>query len=70
MTHPAGFIWIPHAHDAQPRALHRILHTLLTWDVRWRERRHLADLSDEALLDVGRTRTEMDAESRKPFWKP
>jgi len=70
MTHPAGSTWTPRTHAARPHAPHRILHTLLTWDARWRERRHLADLSKEALMDVGKTRAEMDAESRKPFWRP
>jgi uncharacterized protein YjiS (DUF1127 family) len=41
----------------------------LTWDARWRERRHLADLSEEALADLGRTRPEIEAEVAKPFWK-
>jgi len=60
----------PGATAARPSAPYRILLTLLTWDARWRERRHLAELSDEALVDIGRTRAELDDESRKPCWKP
>jgi uncharacterized protein YjiS (DUF1127 family) len=51
------------------RAVGRAVHVLLTWDARWRERRHLADLSEEALADHGRTRPEIEAEVAKPFWK-
>jgi uncharacterized protein YjiS (DUF1127 family) len=70
MTQPTGSILAPRARSARPPAVYRILLTLLTWDARWRERLHLADLSDETLVDVGRTRAEMDDESCKPCWKP
>jgi len=70
MTQPVGSIFAPRARSVRPPVVYRILLTLLTWDARWRERRHLADLSDEALVDIGRTRAEMDAESSKPCWQP
>ena len=70
MTQPAGSILEPRTGAARPPALYRILLTLLTWEARWRERRHLAELSEETLVDIGRTRAELDDESSKPCWKP
>ncbi len=34
----------------------------------WRQRRHLAQLDDAALADIGLTRAEAHAESQKPLW--
>ncbi|MCZ4351064.1 DUF1127 domain-containing protein [Roseovarius aestuarii] len=33
-----------------------------------RSRRALAELDDAALLDIGVTRAQADAEARRPFW--
>jgi uncharacterized protein YjiS (DUF1127 family) len=70
MAQPADSILTPCPRAARPPALYRILLMLLTWETRWRERRHLVDLSDETLVDIGRTRAEMHDESSKPCWKP
>jgi uncharacterized protein YjiS (DUF1127 family) len=51
------------------RLIRKALAALMTWDARWRERRHLEILTDEALADVGRTRSEIEAEIEKPFWR-
>ena len=37
---------------------------------RARQRRQLAELSDAMLRDIGLTRSDVDAETRKPFWRP
>jgi uncharacterized protein YjiS (DUF1127 family) len=61
-----------HAGTAAPGPLPLIrmaIAALLCWDARWRERRHLETLTDEALADVGRTRSEIEAEVAKPFWR-
>ncbi|WP_374373739.1 DUF1127 domain-containing protein [Dongia sp.] len=35
----------------------------------WRQRRHLANLSDGQLRDIGLTRADVAAETNRPFWK-
>jgi uncharacterized protein YjiS (DUF1127 family) len=42
----------------------------LTSAERARQRRQLAGLSDAMLRDIGLTRSDVDAETRKPFWRP
>jgi uncharacterized protein YjiS (DUF1127 family) len=34
----------------------------------WRQRQHLAELDDARLDDLGITRAEAEAESRRPLW--
>jgi uncharacterized protein YjiS (DUF1127 family) len=36
---------------------------------RARQRRRLGELSDAMLHDLGLTRSDVDAETRKPFWR-
>lgn len=43
---------------------------LRAWSARARERRSLAGLNDDLLRDLGISRADADAESRKPFWRP
>jgi uncharacterized protein YjiS (DUF1127 family) len=43
--------------------------TVLAWQVRARQRRHLAELSDYMLRDLGLTRADVFRETRKPFWR-
>jgi uncharacterized protein YjiS (DUF1127 family) len=42
---------------------------LLGWLERAHQRRHLAQLSDHMLKDIGLTRAEVEAEILKPFWR-
>jgi uncharacterized protein YjiS (DUF1127 family) len=42
----------------------------LIWLERARQRRQLAELSDQMLRDIGLTRADAWAESDKPFWRP
>lgn len=46
----------------------RTMDLLLAWQDRARERHDLAAMSDRALRDVGLSRADIEAESRKPFW--
>jgi uncharacterized protein YjiS (DUF1127 family) len=39
------------------------------WSERARQRRTLAMLSDHSLRDIGLSRTEVNFESRRPFWR-
>ncbi|MCT7376857.1 DUF1127 domain-containing protein [Chelativorans salis] len=52
----------------------RLLADLLALPNRWRqralERRHLCDLSDRLLADIGLTRADVDRKASKPFWQP
>ena len=42
---------------------------ILDWDARYRQRRHLAELPDAALRDVGISRREAASEAGKAFWR-
>lgn len=42
--------------------------TLLAWQRRATERAHLASLPDHMLKDVGLSRTDIVAETKKAFW--
>ena len=44
--------------------------TLWLWRERARQRRHLSELNDRLLRDIGLTRDQVRAEYRKPFWQP
>jgi uncharacterized protein YjiS (DUF1127 family) len=46
-----------------------ILETLLVWQERHRQRRHLASLDDRLLSDMGISRAEAERESAIPFWR-
>ena len=47
-----------------------VVRALGTWIERDRQRRHLAELSDAALRDIGLTRADVRMELDKPFWRP
>jgi uncharacterized protein YjiS (DUF1127 family) len=51
-----------------------IIRSVLTrprqWRNRVRDRRHLCELSDRALSDIGLTRWDVLNEAAKPFWRP
>jgi uncharacterized protein YjiS (DUF1127 family) len=43
--------------------------TVSIWIDRSRQRRHLLELPDHLLRDIGVTRVEVEAETAKPFWR-
>ena len=45
-----------------------VVDTLYTWQSRAAERRHLRDMDDRQLKDIGLSRAEAEGEWRKPFW--
>lgn len=47
----------------------RLLEVLYTWQKRHTERRHLSQLSDRFLIDMGLDRADTLREVSKPFWK-
>jgi uncharacterized protein YjiS (DUF1127 family) len=49
--------------------LNRLVQTLLLWHERARQRRHLQNLSDDMLRDIGLSRADVLAEEAKPFWR-
>lgn len=52
------------------RLLARCFAVFLEWDRRARQRRHLHDLDDRALADLGLTRADIVREVDKSFWQP
>jgi uncharacterized protein YjiS (DUF1127 family) len=52
-----------------PSSLCSAMDLLLLWLQRRRERRHLGALSDHMLKDIGVTRADIYAETRKLFWR-
>lgn len=59
MTDLATLVW----NDAKALVNH-----LVTWQIRARERKHLASLDERMLRDVGLSRADIARESSKPFW--
>jgi hypothetical protein len=43
---------------------------LALWLARWRERRHLSDLDDYLLRDIGLSGADLRIEIAKPWWRP
>lgn len=43
--------------------------TLKTWLARYRQRRELAQLSEQALGDIGQSWSSVAYEANKPFWQ-
>lgn len=48
----------------------RTVDLLLTWSDRMRQRRHLAELDDRLLQDIGVSRADIESEISRPFWRP
>jgi len=48
---------------------HSFIEVLKFWRQRSQERRHLAELEDHYLKDIGISRSEALAEAAKPFWQ-
>ncbi len=46
-----------------------LIQTLLDWRSVARQRRSLATLDDRALKDIGLSRSDIFAETAKPFWR-
>jgi uncharacterized protein YjiS (DUF1127 family) len=49
--------------------LDRLLDTPFVWAERAAERRHLTELDDHLLKDIGLNRADVEAISTKPFWR-
>jgi uncharacterized protein YjiS (DUF1127 family) len=48
----------------------RVIELMLTWSDRMRQRRHLAELDDRLLQDIGVSRADIENEISRPFWRP
>jgi uncharacterized protein YjiS (DUF1127 family) len=62
---------VPLARPAPLRqpALGGVLARLVAWDARFRERRRIAELTNESLRDAGWTRGAARREAAKAFWR-
>lgn len=47
----------------------QLLKLVSTWQKRSHQRRHMLQISDETLTDVGLSRADIEGEALKPFWK-
>ena len=47
----------------------RLFDKVFTWLDRARQRRHLGELDDRLLRDIGLSRAEVDHEISQPFWQ-
>lgn len=66
-THATRGIALPY----RRRSLFSILlHTLIDWQERAQRRRSLDEMDDRLLRDIGLTRSMIEAEANKPFWRP
>ena len=59
----------PSRGSAGTGAVTRFFDHALTWLERARQRRHLAELDDRLLRDIGLSRAEVEHEISRPFWK-
>ncbi len=60
----------PHQRPAAAQQLvERLRTTFSAWRHHWRSRRDLLALDDHLLKDIGLTRSQVDAEAHKPFWR-
>ena len=49
--------------------LEAVFQRLKFWQERSRQRKHLAQLDDHLLADIGYSRKQVEREVAKPFWK-
>jgi uncharacterized protein YjiS (DUF1127 family) len=47
----------------------RLFATLVTWQQRYELRRHLLELDDRLLVDMGLTQEDARREAARPFWR-
>ena len=47
----------------------RLFATIVAWQQRYELRRHLLEIDDRLLDDIGFSRVEARQEAAKPFWK-
>ena len=67
--HTAQTLTAPIVRIELDNPLQRLLATLVTWQQRYELRRHLLEMDDHLLDDVGLSRAQIRQEAAKPFWR-
>jgi uncharacterized protein YjiS (DUF1127 family) len=52
------------------KVLRTLGRTLESWQERVHQRRHLLELDERLLRDIGLSRYDVEREAAKPFWRP
>jgi uncharacterized protein YjiS (DUF1127 family) len=60
---------VPALIDALTGVIERCIEGLLTWQQRSIDRAMLAEMNEQALRDIGLTRSDVLVEADKPFWR-
>ena len=62
-------VWLGDGKRLVAKEANKIAATLLTWQRRKAMRYLIAEMDERILLDIGRTREDLQKEAEKPFWK-
>jgi uncharacterized protein YjiS (DUF1127 family) len=66
---PSWGAWINEGLRMVRADIRQLVVTPRLWHQRWHHRQQLKQISNETLIDVGLSRTQINNEAHKPFWK-
>lgn len=69
IKHTAQTLNAPVVHLELGNPLQRVIATVLAWQQRYELRRHLLEMDDHLLDDIGLSPVEARQEGAKPFWR-
>jgi len=65
----SGSYFVRPARKTSAGIVTRLLDQLMSWHDHVRQRRHLGELDDRLLRDIGVSRADIDHEMSRPFWR-